>query len=218
MILCHDIFGNRWVEKMRPKKDAFLPATAQICAGLCVCALSACVLFQPSAALAQKRINRLSEKAVREFIEETAQVIQRQGRYAAEERVKAYLDRHLHGKSLFQSKMKYVIPGFPSQTNMMSLDKAQFIESVVGKNVAVDSYKADVRILSVNLSADKSKASVVTENNENGMMNVNGGESGKTAVPVNGHSKCDQVLVLQDGIIRMYSAVCKTTVQFEPVF
>ncbi|NCC21157.1 MAG: hypothetical protein EOM26_01695 [Alphaproteobacteria bacterium] len=176
------------------------------------------LLASPDAAAIEKT-SRLTDDIVRRFIIETTDVTSRKDAYMSDDEVKNYLDRHLHKKGFFKSAIRYVIPGFPSQENTMSLDKKQFIESVMSGQQALEDYRTDVSIEEIRISSDGEKATVVTRAAEEGLMPVpseSGGDPEK--IPVEGNSTCNQILMLEDRVIQMYSANCTTQINFRMPF
>ncbi len=164
-----------------------------------------------------KKVSRLNEDNVRVFIEKTTDVTSGKTRMSADE-VSVYLDRHLDKKGFFRSEMTYRIPGFPSQENALSLDKEQFIESVLDGKKSLSDYETDVTIKDIKISSDGKRAVVETKSREKGDMPLPG-EDGKTQkVPVEGVSSCSQTLKLNEKMIQMYSADCKTEIMFKSLF
>ncbi len=189
--------------------------TNSIRAGLFCAALIA--LLTPTLAVAGK-LNKLSESDIKSFIVETTKITSGQAIYRSNDEIRNYLDRHLHKKGFFKSKIRYIVPGFPSQENTLSLDKEQFIESILSGQQALENYYSEVDVKKVRISKDKTKATVVTKSKESGVMPVPG-EGGKAEkIPVEGKSTCDQILKLEDGVIQMYSATCETDINFQMPF
>ena len=117
-------------------------------------------------------------------------------------------------KGYFKSAIKYNVPGFPSQENSMSLDKDQFIDSVLSGQQALQDYESSIDIQSIKISRDKTKATVQTRSTENGVMPIPSESGSAEMIPVRGDSSCDQILMLEKKIIQMYSANCTTEITF----
>jgi hypothetical protein len=163
-------------------------------------------------------IRKLTEDNIRSFVEKTTEITSYQDTSGTPEDIRAYLDAHLHKKGYFKSTIRYIMPGFPSQENVLSLDKDQFIDSILSGQNALEEYETDITVKSVKISRDGKRATVVTSGQEGGTMAVPG-EDGKTEeIPVSGSSECDQILKLEDRTIKMYSAICKTDIRFEMPF
>ncbi|MFP4313852.1 MAG: hypothetical protein ACLFR0_05950, partial [Alphaproteobacteria bacterium] len=99
----------------------------------------------------------------------------------------------------------------PPQANSMALDKEDFIESINAGSKTLENYDNSVSILEIKISSDKRKATVFTQGRETGTMNAEG-----EAIPVEGNSKCHQIISLSEkGIIQIYTANCETVISFQ---
>ena len=135
-----------------------------------------------------------------------------------EDNIQSFFSNHLHPKSFFKSKMKYVIPGFPTQENSLFFDKQQYINSLIEAKDTISDFEADLVIKSIKIAGNKKKATIETVTHENAIMQVP--QDGRTEyVPVTGRSTCTQVLTLSpNNFIQLYSAQCNTEMNFEGMF
>jgi len=153
----------------------------------------------------------LTESEITQFIEKTTDVINGHARDMSSDDIERYLKKHLHKDARFSSGVKYKIPGFPDQSASVVLMKQDFIRNVQQGSQALDDYETDVSIDQIKISKDGSKATVRTTGYESGSMNV----QGAGIIPVEGTSKCLQILMLTKNTIQMYSANCETNIQFK---
>jgi DNA-binding transcriptional MerR regulator len=169
----------------------------------------------PSGAHAQK-VRALSEQNVTDFINQTTDITSGRQTGMSMDEIKQYLDKHLEKKSRFRSTIRYNVPGYPSQQGAISLQKEDFIDSVEKGAKTMQNYDTTVEIKSIQISRDKTKATVQTVSTEKGTMPMPA-ENGQTEdVPMEGSSTCNQVIMLSDGVIQMYSAQCVTDISFLP--
>lgn len=171
-----------------------------------------CVFAQP--VLADDAIQKLTERNIKAFIEETTDVTAGNRRALSSEEIAEYLEKHLDKKAHFKSVMKYHIPGMPVQEVSLSLDKQEFMKSVGQGAEAVEGYETLVEILNIKISSDGEKAFVKTRNTEYATMPVPSENGGTQDVPMEGVSECTQILLLKTGVIVMYNANCVTDIQF----
>jgi hypothetical protein len=75
---------------------------------------------------------------------------------------------------------------------------------------AVTDYNNTIKIENILISDDGTKATVRTKSKETGTMKV----SETQEIPIEGVSKCNQILVLEKNTIKMFSAQCVTDVEF----
>lgn len=160
---------------------------------------------------------RLNKQSIEDFINKTTEITAHSSDLSSKE-IQDFLEKHLHKDGLFRSEIRYTIPGFPSQINTLSLDKRQFIEGVLSGYESLNEYDVDVDVKKVKISRDGKKANITTYSKEKGEMPVPDGNGRKEMIPVDGHSTCDQVIVLEDGGIQMYSADCTTEISFAMPF
>lgn len=162
-------------------------------------------------AQAQNKFDKLTDGNIRFFIEDLTNITSGVDLSADSGRIAAFLNRHLHPDARFKSEMQYKIPGFPAQSNSVALSKEDFIENIQSGSQVLENYQNETQILKINISKDKSKATILTQGRETGMMQVDG-----QAMPVQGTSNCQQIIMLNEkGVIQMYNANCKTIISFQ---
>ena len=159
--------------------------------------------------------DRLTEASITAFIEETSLLTS--GLDGSEaEAIEAYLEKHLDPKSHFRSKITFNIPGFPPQEQSLSLSKREFIEATTQGTQSLENYSNEISVDKVRVSRDGTKATVQTSGVELGLMEVPAPEGGTQEVPIEGQSKCSQIIKLsKKGVIQMFNATCTTTINFQ---
>ena len=167
-----------------------------------------------SPARADENIKILTEENVTAFIEDTTAMTAGSETGLAVDQIVDYLNMHVADNAHFKTKMTYAIPGYPEQTNVVELEKADFISTVEKGANKVSNYENQIEILSITLSKGDRLATVRTKNTEAAAMDVSGQGGSGQSMPVDGTSTCTQVLMLQDGVIKMLSADCETQVSF----
>lgn len=161
--------------------------------------------------LAQETVTQLTDENVRAFIASTTDITNKKAQNLGGDEAKAYFEAHLHPSAHFQSKLTYEIPGYPDKEAEIALDKSEFIDSMAGGSEAVEKYSSKVDVKEVKIATNGKSATVSTESNEEGLMDVEGQQ-----VPIVGRSKCAQILMLsEEGIIQMFNANCKTEIAFK---
>lgn len=172
----------------------------------CLCALPAS---------ADGEAGRLTKQNVTAFIQKTTALMAGHADNMDTPAVHAYLEKHLHKDSRFKSTMRYLMPGFPTQEQTMTLDKEKFLENIEAGNNGIEDYDTDVEILRIKIAGNKKSATVTTRGHERAMMPVKD-EDGKTEdVNLQGLSTCTQILMLsKKDVIQMYNATCVTDIEF----
>ncbi len=170
------------------------------------------LLAAPHVSHAGKK-GQLDESSIREFVEQTTEITSKNTSMSPDQ-VRAYLELHLHKKGFFKSEIRYNIPGYPSQTNTLSLDKPQFIDSILSGQQALEDYEIKLNIEEINISRDGGKATLRTSSIERGMMPVPREDGKSESIPVEGSSTCSQIIMLENGEQQMYSANCVTEITF----
>ena len=162
-----------------------------------------------------KKILILTKDNVTEFVQDVSAMTSHQNIDRDDTEISAYLTRHIDEKARFKTSITYAIPGMPPQTKALALKKSDYIQQVRKGSDSVEHYHSEIKVDHVKISKNKKKASVKTTSTESGVMMMPD-ESGNTQeVPIEGISKCFQVLKLgKSGYIQMYSANCKTTMRF----
>jgi len=160
---------------------------------------------------------KLTDENVREFIQYTTDITTDKNVTLSQSETSQYLDFHIAPKARFKTSITYVVPGMPEQEKSLLLNKEDYINQVAQGAQSVEHYYTETEIESIDISKDKESAGVTTVSNESGVMLMPNPEGGSTDVPIEGTSKCFQVLRLsKKGYSQMYSANCKTRMEFRP--
>lgn len=178
---------------------------------LCSCL---CVFLMPQNAHAND-IRNLTDDNISRFILESSKMMNGQTLEYSTSEIQEYLEKHLHEDARFKSTMNYNIPGYPSQGTSMSMKKEDFIKQIGEGSQAINEYENEISIDDIRISRDKTKATVRTTGFETGYMPVPDGAGNTRHMPIEGSSSCNQVLMLEDGVIQMYSAQCATSITFQ---
>jgi hypothetical protein len=179
-------------------------------------ALALCLFFSVSLIPSTQAGNakKLTERDVRDFIIKTTKITNGDNRRISQEEVREYLGNHLHKEGFFKSIISYNIPGFPTQNNTLSLNKDQFTDSILNGQQTLEDYRTEVNVKNIRISKDGEKATVTTISREQGEMPVPGEGGDTELISVEGQSTCSQILLLNDEYIQMYSANCRTDINF----
>lgn len=158
----------------------------------------------------------LTDKNITEFIQKTTKLTSGGNGDLNTGELISYFERHLDQNARFSSSMQFKIPGYPPQKKTLVLDKKEFIDQVRQGTQSIEHYDNDIKVHDIKISSDKTKATVQTTGVEHGVMPVSVDGVNTENVPIEGHSKCLQILKLNNsGTIQMYSANCETTIQFQ---
>lgn len=182
---------------------------------LYLCSAILGLVIKSSPSHAQEQYTALTEENITDFIQRTTGMTSNMSTELSAHVIISYLDEHLHRHARFKTTMKYNIPGMPEQSTVMSLDKKEFMESVESGAETVSEYRTEVAIENIQISRDKTKATVETSSYESGTMPVEI-ENSTEHIPIEGQSNCTQILTLDSkkGIIQMYNANCTTVIRF----
>lgn len=162
-----------------------------------------------------KKLQNLTKDTVTAFIEDTSAMTSNENIDRDDAEITTYLTQHIDDKARFKTSITYAIPGMPPQTKALALKKTDYIQQVKKGADAVEHYHSEITVDSVKISKNKKKASVKTTSIESGVMQVPDETGNVKEVPIEGKSKCFQILKLsKQGYIQMYSANCKTTMRF----
>lgn len=179
------------------------------CVSLCLFA------FFPVNAEASRTYKKLTEQNIEAFIRKTTALSAGEQGDLSDHDVEKYFETHLDEDARFKSTIKYNIPGFPSQENALALNKESFIQNMKDARASLQNYETDVTVKNINISSDKKKATVSTESYETGVMPVPTQDGSVQEIPMEGMSRCNQIITLSTkGIIQMYSAICTTKINF----
>jgi len=98
------------------------------------------------------------------------------------------------------------------RTGDLSRDDIQeYLTNHLHKQSRFISNENTVEVTSIDISKDQRKATVLTHGTEQGMMEVQPGQS----VPIIGTSNCTQILMLsKNDILQMFNAKCETSIEF----
>lgn len=162
-------------------------------------------------------INTLDQRNIKTFLEEVREISTGQRPDMLDDDVANYFDNHLADNGHFKSKMKYDIPGYPAQEVAMELDKQKYINSVVNGRHMMQDYQTSVEVRSLDINAGGKRAELVTVTKETGRMPVPQENGPEEIVPIEGESKCNQVLTVStNNFIQMKQAECSTVIRFDP--
>lgn len=166
-----------------------------------------------SQAFAQHKTSKLTQSNVKSFINAMTDMTSGVNNNSSKSKIETFLQRHLHDKARFKSEVSFSVPGYPSQTNSMALDKEQFIASIDQGSQSINKYDSTVNISDIRISKDGRKATLKTTTSEQGYMSMPGASD---QIPVEGNSSCNQILMLdKKGYIQVYSAICETNIKFQ---
>lgn len=165
--------------------------------------------------LFSKSKKKLNDKIITSFINDTTAIATGQDSRKTNDQIREYLEKHIHEDARFKSKMIYNIPGFPSQENSMSVTKEEYIENTLRGASTLNDYSTDITIESIDLSKDKTKATVRTIGMEDGVMPIKDETGNMQDLPIEGVSACMQILRMsKDNVLQMYHADCDTRITF----
>jgi len=188
----------------------------KIWGGLSLLAVFSFISASCSPALAgNDNVRKLTDDTIKAFIQDTSHMTKPRGEFLSPDAIRAYLDTHLSEDARFVSTITYNLPNMPPQTTSISLDKAKFIETVNQGTESIEGYDNTVKITDIEINWWGNQAHVKTENIETGFMPIpteNGGTG--ESMPIKGHSFCAQTLALNDGVIQIGNAICKTELTF----
>jgi hypothetical protein len=166
-------------------------------------------------AFAQHSAKKLNNQNIENFIAALTEMASGNNLEGGTQNATSFFEKHLHPGARFKSSVEYVIPGSRSQSKNMALDKAQFIENVAAGPQAVENYENRVNVKSVKVSSDGRRATIETRGIESGMMTMPDEAGNMITIPMEGHSDCQQIIMLSDNdIMQVYNANCKTVINF----
>ncbi len=128
-----------------------------------------------------------------------------------------YFNSHLANKSLYKSMTRFEIPGFPAKDIEMKLGKEEYIDKIINGRETLEEFNASLEVKALEITHGGKLATIKTISTETGRMPW-ADQSGQTKyIPVEGHSECDQKLIVSlTGTIQMAGADCLTTISFAP--
>lgn len=165
-------------------------------------------------------ITTLNEQNIRAFLNEVDEISTGQRMDMLDEDLADYFNNHIADKGLFKSKMRYEIPGYPTQETEMELDKVQYINSVIRSRAMMEDYHADIDIQDLKIHNSGRSAtftSVVTEKGQMPFPKDPKKPNEVQMIPITGKSTCDQKLIVSfNHFIQMAEAECETFISFDP--
>lgn len=190
-------------------------------AALCTLLIWTFTIICPcSSALAAKdeRVHRLSEGAIKEFLETMRAIGAAQEQQMTPDEAKNYLQKHIAEKAYYESDITFDIPGMPRQKTNATLDKQQYIETLFNDLPVMQAYSTEIEIDNIDFSNSNRVADLTTIIKEHGKIPWGELDDGsERMVPVKGTSKCSQKIVISlDNYIQMAKAVCKTLIKLDP--
>ncbi len=125
--------------------------------------------------------------------------------------VKDYLNEHLASDGVFTSTVTFRIPGYEDQVQMISVDKAKFIENVIAGRQQIKDYESKVKVREPEVTKDKKSATLKLETREEGLMPMQDGKW----VPFKGQSDCFQEIRINGNKPQIYSAACQSLIEIQ---
>lgn len=178
---------------------------------LLIIALFLCIAPPPARAQA---VESLSEENIRAFIEQTSLITTGKETNMSAEEIDAYLITHIHPQAKFKSTMRITVPGFETQETKLSLNKDGFIANVHKTTESVSNVESQIEVSNIRIISKGHRATLQTRSIESGTIPV-ADQIETQEVPMEGMSTCAQTLILTDNVIQMYSADCKTDLEFQ---
>jgi hypothetical protein len=159
---------------------------------------------------------RLSESNVRAFREDIEDIATGKRSMTPDE-MAAYFQDHVSDTASFSNAMHMELPGQPAKDTLQTLNKDQYIQSVVGSVGTTNDYVGTVDIKSVDISSDGKTAMLQTVTKEHGKLSAPGPDGQMSTIPVASEIGCDETLVLSSGgSIQMQSATCRSSMKVDP--
>jgi hypothetical protein len=159
---------------------------------------------------------RLSESNVRTFREDIEDIATGKQSMTPEE-MAAYFRDHVSDSASFSNAMHVELPSQPAKDTTQTLNKDQYIQSVVGSVGTTKDYVGSIDIKSIDISGDGKTAKLQTVTKEHGKLSAPGPDGQTSTVPVASEISCDEVLALSStGNIQMQSAICQSSMKLDP--
>jgi hypothetical protein len=131
-----------------------------------------------------------------------------------------FFQNHVAEDGVFESTMRYEIPGFPTQDILMILDKESYISSVVKGRYTMRDYNTEITISDLKVKRGKKWAEFTSKSEEKGKIPFPKDPKRPDDVElihVTGTSECSQSMRISDNnFIQMVKADCNTVVSFDP--
>jgi hypothetical protein len=168
-------------------------------------------------------VTKLDKNNVTAFIQEVQAIVTTGSATMTQPEIAAYFNRHIAEKALFDSTMKYEMPGYPAQESAMQIGKAEYIDGILNGASMMKSYENSVEIKKIEIGKGGRSAHVTTVTREKGEMpwpKQSEGEDGPpelVPMPVSGMSTCEQTIIISlTNYIQMQRAECYTALSFDP--
>lgn len=159
-------------------------------------------------------IENLSEENIRAFIEKTSLITAGKETEMSADEIDTYLSAHIHPQAKFKSTMRFSIPGFEPQETKLALNKDGFIKNVHKTSTSVSDIESQLEVSNIRIMGNGRRATLQTRSLESGTIPVSD-QIEVQDVPMAGISTCAQTLILTEDVIQMYSADCKTDLEFQ---
>lgn len=184
----------------------------------------ACALIFSAGAQAESRpdfITALNESNIRAFLAEVGEISTGQRPEMLDEDVVNYFQNHLADKGVFESKMRYELPGFPPKDTEMRLKKDEYIATVVNGRYMMQDYSSTIHIEDLKIGGGGKSATFTSTVIEKGKMPMlkdpEKPEGDVEIIPIEGKSVCEQRLIVSfNNFIQMARAECDTVISFDP--
>jgi hypothetical protein len=162
-------------------------------------------------------VTRLSESNIRDFREDVEDIANGQKNMSADETA-AYFQDHVNDNAVFNNAMHVELPGQPARDEKQTLNKTQYIQSVVGSLGMTKDYAGTIDIQSVDIAHDGKSATLKTTTREHGKLATNGPDGKpQPLIPVASTITCQETLTLSStGNIQMQNAVCQSSMKVDP--
>lgn len=163
--------------------------------------------------------SKFSDKIVKNFIEETTEIISKANNTKNTDDVVPFLEDHINDDATFESKITYNMPNLPGQDQTLYLTKKDYISNIVQGVQNVDHQTSEIEVTDIDFSNNKRKATIKTQGTDEALMQMpdtSGYGGGTQTVRVSGTSECTQELILNNSdVLQINKAVCTTVINFE---
>jgi hypothetical protein len=160
---------------------------------------------------------RLSESNVRNFREDVEAIATGKQSMSPDE-MTAYFQDHVNDNAVFSNSLHVELPGQPAKDSAQTLNKTQYIQSVVGSVGTTKDYVGTIDIKSIDIASDGKTATLKTTTKEHGKLTPPSTD-GQTPplIPVASEITCNETLSLSStGNIQMQNAVCQSSMKVDP--
>ncbi|MBU0800518.1 MAG: hypothetical protein KKA05_05880 [Alphaproteobacteria bacterium] len=168
-------------------------------------------------------VTKLDKNNITAFIQEVQHIVMNGSATMTQPEIADYFKKHIAEKAMFDSTMKYEMPGYPAQENAMQIGKTEYIDGILNGASMMKSYEHSVEIKKIEIGKGGRSAHVTTVTREKGEMpwpKQGEGEDGPpelVPMPVSGTSTCEQTIIISlTNYIQMQRAECYTALSFDP--